>query len=527
MGRFIEVPFLWAGESSMISNHCSTVNDPAPDAGSGTGPAAMIGGPLRAAGTGRLRGGFVNTPKLHRRLTTLDASFLYFEKRAEPMHIGSCGIYDVDLAAEDVAALLESRLHRLPRYRQRVLFSPFSFAHPTWEDDPDFDIANHVEEVFLPEPGDRDALCSVGGELFGAMLDRQQPLWKLILLRGYEGDRTALISKVHHAMVDGLSGIELMTVMHDLKSRTEAQRAPTESWDPRPIPDPMSLWQDAVRDRLAESTRTFTEDAFQLMRPGESMKRFQRMLRALDASTSSLLRPQPRVPFNGPLSAKRDFAWSQFPFQEVRRTKSSLGGTVNDLVLAILAGGLGRYLREHGIDTDGVQLRAMCPVSMRQRTEGGQLGNQVSTMIAPLFVGILDPLERLEAEREAMERLKSLDQAGGFHAMSELSSRVPPAWQALAGMFTVPNTLFNTVSTNLPGPQIPLYLGGHELLDWYPMGPLTSGIGLFVAILTYNQVLTMGLTVDPKLVPDVWSLAAHVDASYAELRDAASSGNAK
>jgi len=466
-------------------------------------------------------------PKLNRRLTTLDASFLYFEKRAEPMHIGSCGIYEGDVTAEEVAAVLEARLPLLARYRQRVLFSPFSFAHPTWEDDPDFDISNHVEEVFLPEPGDRDALRAVGGELFASMLDRGQPLWKLILLRGYEGGKTALISKVHHAMVDGLSGVELTTVMHDLKPDAERQLEADDGWDPQPIPDPISLMQDAVRDRLVESSRTFTDDALQLMRPRESMERAQGMLRALNASMSSVLRPQPKIPFNGPLSSKRDFAWSQFPFQEVRRVKSGLGGTVNDLVLAILAGGLGRYLRQHGIDTEGVELRAMCPVSMRGRDEGGQLGNLVSTMIAPLYVGIIDPRERLQAEREAMGRLKSLDQAGGFYAMSELGNRIPPAWQALAGMFTVPNTLFNTVSTNIPGPQIPLYLAGHELLHWYPMGPLTSGIGLFVASLSYNQVLTMGFTVDPELVPDVWSLAGHIDASYKELRDIAAPSDPK
>jgi diacylglycerol O-acyltransferase / wax synthase len=235
----------------------------------------------------------------------------------------------------------------------------------------------------------------------------------------------------------------------------------------------------------------------------------------------TMLQPAPRLPFNGPLSAERQFAWVELPFAEVRSIRSALGGTVNDVVLAVISGGLGRYLRAHGHRTEGVEARAMCPVSMRRPEERGALGNLVSMMFAPLHVGILDPRERLAAERAAMERLKAQDQAGGLYSMSQMMNRVPAGLAAAAGQLTVPNTLLNTVSTNVPGPQIPLYLGGRRLIGWYPLGLLASDIGLFNAILSYNQTLTIGATVDPKLLPDPWFYAKCLKESFTELLAAA------
>ena len=194
---------------------------------------------------------------------------------------------------------------------------------------------------------------------------------------------------------------------------------------------------------------------------------------------------------------------------------------MNDVVLAILSGALGRYLRARGLPTDGVELRAMCPVSMRRADERGALGNLVSVMIAPLYVGIVDPAERLAAERSAMERLKSQDQAGGLYSLQQLLNGVPASWQAFAGAFTVPQTLFNTVSTNVPGPQIPLYLAGRRLLNWIPLGICSTGVGLFVAILSYDRRLTFGLTFDPALIADGWEIADCLRDSFAELRAAA------
>jgi len=457
----------------------------------------------------------------NRRLTTLDASFLYVEKANQPMHVGSVGVYEGMLTRQDVIDVLNARLHQLPRYRQKVVFPPFGINHPTWEDDTAFDIRQHIDEATLPKPGDDRALSEGAGRLFAQVLDRAHPLWKLIVLHGHESGNTMLLSMVHHAMVDGVSGVDLTMIMHELTADAAPPEPPAAPWEPRPQPDPLTLLQDAVRDRMTETAQSWTDESFRLFRPQELNRRAEQITNAITTSMPFLMQPAPRTPFNGPLSGERQFSWAQFSFSEVRAIRATLGGTVNDVVLAVLAGGLGRYLERHDYPTIGIELRAMCPVSMRRPEEQGALGNLVSMMFAPLYVGIKDPVERLNAERQAMERLKTGGQAAGLFALTDFARNVPPTWQAFASQFDVPNTLLNTVSTNVPGPQIPLYLAGKKLLHWYPLGPLASNIGLFVAILSYNQVLTMGTTVDPKQVPDPWVFAECLQASFAELRDAA------
>jgi WS/DGAT/MGAT family acyltransferase len=279
-----------------------------------------------------------------------------------------------------------------------------------------------------------------------------------------------------------------------------------------------------VRDRLTEVARLATDEAFRLLRPTDVEARVRQLASALTSTAPNVLRPAPRVPFNGPIGAERRFGWAEFSFGDFRHVKSVLGGTVNDVVLAVIAGGLGRYLRALGLPTDGVELRAMCPVSMRRPDQRGALGNLVSMIFAPLHVGIQDPVARLTAEREAMERLKSQDQAGGLYEMTTLLEQVPPAIAAVAGQLSLPNTLLNTVSTNVPGPQIPLYLSGRRLIGWYPLLPLAGDVGLCNAILTYDQRLTIGVTTDPRLVPDVWLYVECLKAAFAELRAAAGRG---
>ena len=457
---------------------------------------------------------------LHRRLTTIDATFLYAEKPAQPMHVGGSMVYEGRLPLGTLVRALEDRLHLLPRYRQKVVFPLFAVAHPTWEDDAAFDIRNHVAEVTLPPPGDDRVLSEIGGRAFAGMLDREHPLWKLIVIHGRADGNTAVIWKVHHAMIDGVSGVDLTMVLHDLKPDAPPPAPPSTPWQPRAIPDSLTLLQDAVKDRLTEVTQALTDDAFRLLRPTELEGRLRQLAGAVGTSAPNLLRAAPRVPFNGPISTERRFGWAEFPFGEFRRVKSVLGGTVNDVVLTVIAGGMGRYLRALGLPTDGVEIRAMCPVSMRRPDERGALGNLVSMIFAPLHVGVLDPVARLAAEREAMTRLKDQDQAGGLYEMTHLMDRVPPAVQAVAGQLTVPNTLLNTVSTNVPGPQIPLYLSGHKLIGWCPLIPLASEVGLVNAILTYDQRLTIGVTVDPQRVPDVWLYVECLKASFAELLQA-------
>ena len=461
------------------------------------------------------------TTQLSRRLTSHDASFLYLEKPKNPMHVGTCNLYEGRLTRDDVIRLLAGRIHLLPRYRQKVVFPPLPIAHPTWEDDPSFDIANHVEEVELPAPGDDQVLSEFGGKLFAPQLDRDRPLWKLIVMRGREDGNTPVMWKIHHAMVDGISGIEITMVMHDLKADA-APPAAAAMPQARPLPDSLALLEEAVRDRLTDGVRWWTEETFRLFRPSEMAGRFMRMARSFTSPTArGLAQPAPSTPFNGPLSGEIQFAWAALPMRDVRKVRAALGGTVNDVVLAVVSGGLGHYLRHHGVATDGLELRAMCPVSMRKPDERGALGNLVSAMIVPLYVGITDPVARLDAERQVMERLKGEDQAGMLFEAMGFANRIPPAVQVLSSKLEMTNRVINTVSTNVPGPQVPLYLAGHKLIGFYPVPPCAGEIGLMNAIISYDQNLTIGVSVDPKRVPDPWFYADSLHQAFAELLQAA------
>ena len=459
-------------------------------------------------------------PELNRFLSPLDAGFLYVERPNETMHIGGCMVYEGEFSREHMIEQVGARMHLLPRYRQRVVFPPFLVSHPLWVDDPDFDIENHIDEVWLPADSNEQVLGRVAAEAYSGMLDRNRPLWKGIVLRGIPG-HTAVVWKIHHAMVDGVSGVDLTMVLSDFSPTDELPTPPAEPWSPPPLPDPLSLLQEAMQHRFGELNQTWTEAAFDALRPSLMAERTREMLSASSASLPVSATPAPRTVFNRPVGGDRGFAWAQFAFPTMRAVKSALGGTVNDVVLTMLAGGLGRYLRARGQNTAGLELRAMCPVSMRQSDERGQLGNLVSNMIAPLFVGVEDPVERLGRERDAMNKLKEAGQAKAFYQLSQFGVRVPPLMAAMGAAMPFSQTLFNTVSTNVPGPMIPLYFGQHKLVDWLPLGIVSNNIGLFVAILTYNQRLTLGITVDSKLIPDPWFLTQCLEASYAELRQAA------
>ena len=235
--------------------------------------------------------------ELNRRLTSVDATFLYTEKPTLPMHVGGCMIYEGRLSLEALTEVLNARLHLLPRYRQKVVFPPFGIAHPTWEDDPDFNIHNHAAEITLPPPGDERVLSEAGGRAFAGMLDRDHPLWKLIVVHGRADGNTAVIWKIHHAMIDGVSGVDLTMVLHDLKPDAAPPEPPAAPWQPQPVPDPLTLLQDSVRDRLTEVARIATDETFRLLRPTELEARVRQIASAVTSTAPNVLRPAPRVPF--------------------------------------------------------------------------------------------------------------------------------------------------------------------------------------------------------------------------------------
>src|SRR5438067_2974690 len=242
---------------------------------------------------------------LTRRLTSLDAGFLYAEKPNNPTHVGWIGVYEGHISRDELIAIMEQRMHLLPRYRQKVVFPPFRAAHPTWEDDPDFDIRNHIEEAMLPAPGDDQVLSEAGGRLFAPTLPRDRPLWKLVLIQGRADGNTAIAQMISHAMVDGVSGVDLMMVMHDLTPDAPPPAPPATPWRPAPMPDALTLLQEAVRDNLTEAARRWTDETFSRFRPQESAERARRIANAMTASTPQTAQPAPRTPFNGPVSTRR------------------------------------------------------------------------------------------------------------------------------------------------------------------------------------------------------------------------------
>jgi diacylglycerol O-acyltransferase len=458
-----------------------------------------------------------------KRLSAHDSVFLSWERPEQPMHVAECMVYDGHITAADMIRMISERMHLLPRYRQKIVPAPLGIAHPTWEDDPDFDVARHVDELTLPGPGDDRVLSRVCGELYCRLLDRDRPLWHLTVLHGYGGG-TVIFLKLHHSMVDGVSSVELIEVLHATVRGAAPPPSPAGAWQPRPVPGALARLRHVVADQVA-TTLDGMREMSDLVRPGAvaSLGRRMRVLARAALDTGPLLvRPLPSTPFNAPIHPKRDFAWVELPLEEVKAVRSQLGGTINDLVLAILSGGLARYMARHGSDPDGRQLQAMCPVSVRRQNQSGAMGNLVSMVVAPLYVGIPDGAERLAAERAAMEDLKQREQAAGIYEMIAGGGWCPaPLWRLVWKLWPHRYFPFHITSTNVPGPRQPLFLGDHELLHWYPFGVQWTNNGLFLCTLSYREYLTLGPVADPDVVPDVWDFAADLRAAYDELRAAA------
>ncbi|OGO49680.1 MAG: hypothetical protein A2148_00470 [Chloroflexi bacterium RBG_16_68_14] len=458
--------------------------------------------------------------RLARRLSAPDAAFLYLERPNAPLHIGSLGIYEGGIPFDRFVAHIDSRLPLIPRYRQRAVFVPLSLAHPTWEDDPDFDVRNHIHHVTLPPPGNDRQLIELTGKLFAEPIDRNKPLWEMYVIHGLEHDRTGLLSKVHHCMVDGVSGIELLLAVVDL-SPEPAPPPEAAPWQPAPLPRTAARLVDAFWDGLSQQREVWRDVVETVIDPRPRLRQAQDVFRALTTASPWLARPAPRTSFSVRLSPERQVAFSEMSFVEIREIRTSLGGTVNDVVLTILAGALRRYLTLHGNSVDGLDLRVAIPVNVRMEDEHGSLGNRISAMLTLLPIGEPDPAERLRIIRERLDQLKQESQAGTVELLTRLMSLTPAPLQALAGLAPPVNTLVNLICTNVPGPMIPLYSVGHLMLAHYPLVPLSFDMGLGIGVTSYNQRLYFGLMVDPNAVPDVERLKECLDKSFLELRDTA------
>jgi WS/DGAT/MGAT family acyltransferase len=412
-------------------------------------------------------------------------------------------------------------MHLIPRYRQRAIIPPLHAGHPTWEDDPQFSLDRHVRLVQLPAPGTREQLLEFCSDLFAEMLPRDRPLWDITVIHGLEGGNTAYLSRVHHCMVDGVSGIELLLAVLDLVPSPEPTPPPAEPWKPAELSRPLESWADAVFDQWNRDIHAFTEWQQNLLDPRSQVRQMTELGRAMQVALPAAMRRPAATPWNKPITGKRRVAVTHMSFQEVRGIRSAIGGTVNDVMLTILAGALGRYLDEHGVKTPGMTLRVMIPVNVRADDEKGALGNRVSMMLPELPVGIPNAAERLAAVQGEMGRLKEHHQAGAFESLMRMGTNLPAAYYALAGMGGVPPGGANLVCTNVPGPMIPLYSVGHRMLEHYPLVPLAGDMGIGVGITSFDKSLYLGIMSDPTIIDDVDKIARYAAEEFTMLRDAA------
>ena len=456
------------------------------------------------------------------RLSAVDASFLHQERGASHMHIGAILVFDGPPPPyEEVLAHIESRLHLVPRYRQKLAFPRFEMGRPFWIDDPTFNLSYHVRHSALPPPGSMDQLRDAAARIYSQRLDRSKPLWELWLIQGLEDGRFALVSKTHHAMIDGIAGVDLASVLFDHTPDAPEPPAPLAQWTPEPEPSDAEL--------VAEGVKALVRTPFELARkaleatehPRATLERAREAAEGLGEVVWAELNPAPDVPLNVPIGPHRRIATVGSRLEDFKTIKNTLGGTVNDAVLAVVSGALARWLRTRGVRTEGLELRALVPVSIRSPGESGALGNRIVVMRGPLPVYADDPVERLEIVRTAMDGLKESKQALGAEVIANLQGFAPPTLLAQASRLNFSTRLFNLIVTNVPGPQFPLYLLGRELHHLIPVAFLPENHALAVAIMSYNGRVDFGLLGDYDAMPDLDELAEMLDASIAELLEAA------
>jgi WS/DGAT/MGAT family acyltransferase len=467
------------------------------------------------------------------RLGTLDALFLDLEDRTAHMHVGAVAIYDgAPPPYRDFLQLIESKLAYVPRYRQRLMFVPFGQGRPVWVDEAQFDLEFHVRHTALPAPGGRSELKKLAGRLLSQRLDRDRPLWELWLVEGLEGGGFAVISKTHHCLLDGVSGVDLASVLMETEPQFEPPPAPPH-WTPRPAPKLADLLFTSMKGQISHPLQFVRELASSARAAavgaasGEGVGDHDalRLVRELAAGIKPLLSfagqgQAPPTSLNAAISPHRKFETVDIPLAEVKLVRTGLGGTVNDVVLAIVTGALRRYLAGRG-EALGPDLRAMVPVSVRPQEQRGSMGNQVSAVFCPLPVGDPDPASRLRKVRESMKGLKESGQVIGAQALTRLGDFAPPTLVAQAARLQAVTRFFNIVVTNVPGPQFPLYLLGRKMHSCYPQVPLAAQQGVGIALLSYDGRIGVGLLGDADLAKDLDAFAAALRAALDELLVAA------
>jgi diacylglycerol O-acyltransferase len=449
-----------------------------------------------------------------------DALFLYFEREGQPINIAGVSVFEGEIDLTEVIEFIESKLPLVPRYGQRVVFPPLNLGLPHWEFDPQFDIRNHIREARLKH-GTEKELKALAGKIVSTRLDRRRPLWDFTLAR-LKGRRTGIVTRIHHCLADGIGGVGVMNVIMDTSPRPlPFPRTKARAEAPRPPKDAGAV----LLNGLAKSYFSLVSGA--LSAQSKLLDMAQRAIAnpaALPAEMAGimaeLLAPAERLPFNTICRGPQKFAWTEIPLADIKTVKNICGGTVNDVVLTTVTLAFGRYAEQRGVDLKGRSLRIVIPVNVRGNENATDLGNQISFVPLPVPLDLRDPQKLLALVRERVEFLKQTHAAEFVGLLGGLLSTFPSAFWANAGpvVSQLPLSLCNIICTNVPGPQIPLYLMGHKMLSWYPWVPIGGLMGINCAILTYNGTAYFGFTGDVKAAPDLEKLEKFVDESFADLR---------
>jgi diacylglycerol O-acyltransferase / wax synthase len=455
------------------------------------------------------------------RLTAVDASFLTNEKSNAHMHVGALLIFEGPPPKyTDLVEHVRSRLALVPRFRQKLVVPPLEMGRPLWADDVNFNLTYHIRHTALPSPGGEAQLKRLTARIFSQQLDRSKPLWELWLAQGLERDRFAILTKTHHAMVDGISGVDIGTVLFDFEPVPEPVEI-EDDWVPQPPPGTAELVARGVSDAVALPFSLAGRAIDAVRHPETTARRAAEAFEGLSEIAGAFADPAPDVPLNQPIGPHRRYVWTSSELATFKRIKDSLGGTVNDVVLAAVTGSLRNWLQGRGVRTEGLELRALVPVSIRTEDERGNLGNRIALMRGPLPVYVADPVRRLRTISEEMAGLKRSKQALGAEVISRFNDFAPPTLLAQASRINFSTRLFNTIVTNVPGPQLPLYVLGRELEDVYPVAFLPENHALAIAIMSYNGKVGFGLLADYDSMEDVEVVSDGIHEALAELETAA------